>query len=259
VVNDVLDLAKIEAGRLELERRDFDLHDVVETSCDMVAATALSKGVQLQSFVHEDVPRAVRGDRVRVGQILANLLGNAVKFTAEGEVVVEVSLAAGTETATRVRFEVRDTGIGIDPARIERLFEPFVQAEAGTTREFGGTGLGLAISLELTQRMEGAMGAESQLGLGSNFHFEIPFAPAQAPLRTPVPASELRGLRVLVVDDNPTNRRVFEAYVASWTMRPEVARDAAEALHQLHQAARGRVAWAWRVASLPRPRCATRA
>jgi two-component system sensor histidine kinase/response regulator len=237
VVNDVLDVAKIEAGRLELERRDFDLHDLVETSCDMVAATALSKGVELQSFVREDVPRAVCGDRMRVGQILANLLSNAVKFTAQGEVVVEVSLAAPPGEVIRVRFEVRDTGIGIDPAGIDKLFEPFVQADAGTTREFGGTGLGLAISRELTQLMGGTMEAESERAQGSTFRFEIPFAPARAPLRLPVPTAELRGLHVLVVDDNQTNRQVFEAYVASWSMRAETARDAPDAITRLQRAA----------------------
>jgi two-component system, sensor histidine kinase and response regulator len=237
VVSDVLDIAKIEAGRLEIERRDFDLHDMVEANCDMVAASALSKGVELQSFVHEGVPRAVRGDRVRVGQILANLLSNAVKFTAEGEVVVEVSVAQQIDEVIDVRFEVRDTGIGIAPERIDHLFEPFIQAEAGTTREYGGTGLGLAISLELTHLMRGTIAARSELGKGSTFRFEIPFAPARAELRAPVPAAELRGLRVLVVDDNPTNRRVFEAYVASWGMRPEVARDAPDALARLERAA----------------------
>jgi len=238
VVNDVLDIAKIEAGRLEIERRDFDLHDIVEASCDMVAASALSKGIELQSFVHDDVPRAVCGDRMRVGQILANLLSNAVKFTPEGEVILEVSLVSQADQVIRVRFEVRDTGIGIAPDRIDDLFAPFTQAEAGTTREFGGTGLGLAISLELTQLMGGAIDAQSELGGGSTFRFEIPFAPARAQLRAPVPAAELRGLHILVVDDNPTNRHVFEAYVASWGMRPAVARDAVQALDQLERAAK---------------------
>ncbi|HEY3726291.1 MAG TPA: response regulator [Solirubrobacteraceae bacterium] len=238
VVNDVLDIAKIEAGRLELERRDFDLPDLVEAGCDMVAATALSKGVELQSFVHDEVPRAVRGDRMRVGQVIANLLSNAVKFTAEGEVMIEVSLAEQSDQAVRVRFEVRDTGIGIAPERIEQLFEPFIQAEAGTTREFGGTGLGLAISLELTRLMGGIIGADSEPGRGSTFRFEIPFAPAQSRAQPRVPAAALRGLHVLVVDDNQTNRRVFEAYVASWGMRPETAREAVEALSLLERAAR---------------------
>jgi two-component system sensor histidine kinase/response regulator len=237
VVNDVLDIAKIEAGRLAIERRDFNLHDLVEASCDMVSASALSKGVELQSFVHDDVPWAVRGDRMRVGQILANLLSNAVKFTAKGEVIVEVSVIEQTDATIRVSFEVRDTGIGIAPERIEHLFEPFIQAEEGTTREFGGTGLGLAISRELTGLMGGTMEAESEPAKGSTFRFEVPFASAQARLPAPVPAAELHGLHVLVVDDNETNRRVFEAYVASWGMRPEVAAEALSALVLLHRAA----------------------
>jgi CheY-like chemotaxis protein len=237
VINDILDIAKIEAGRLEIERRDFDLHDMVEASCDMVAATALSRELEMQSFVHDDVPRVVRGDRMRVSQILANLVTNAVKFTAAGEVVVEVSVANRTEEAVTVSFAVRDTGIGIAPDRIARLFDPFAQAEAGTTRQFGGTGLGLTISLELTQLMRGTMVAESELGKGSTFRFQIPFAPATAEVRARVPASELRGLRVLVVDDNATNRRIFEAYVASWGMRPDVAGDARVALAHLERAA----------------------
>jgi signal transduction histidine kinase/CheY-like chemotaxis protein/HPt (histidine-containing phosphotransfer) domain-containing protein len=237
VINDILDVAKIEAGRLEIERRDFDLHELVEASCDMVAANAASKGLELQSFVHEDVPRAVRGDRMRVGQVLANLLSNAVKFTAEGEVVIEVSAANGTEQRVAVCFEIRDTGIGIAPDRIAALFDPFSQAEAGTTRQFGGSGLGLTISRELTQLMNGTIAAESDLGKGSAFRFEIPFATAEAEVRSRVPATELGGLRVLVVDDNATNRRIFEAYVASWGMRPDVARDPDAAFAALHHAA----------------------
>jgi signal transduction histidine kinase/DNA-binding response OmpR family regulator len=238
VVNDILDLAKIEAGRLEVLRRDFDLYDMVESTCDMVAASALSKGLELQSFVHDDVPRAVRGDRMRVSQVLSNLLSNAVKFTAEGEVVVEVSTAEEADDRVGVRFEVRDTGMGIPPDRIRGLFEPFTQADAGTTREFGGTGLGLTISRELTQLMGGTIEAKSKVADGSTFSFTIPFEPAHAQLPTPVPAAGLRGLRVLVVDDNATNRRVFEAYLASWEMRPDVARDAQEATAKLHAAVR---------------------
>jgi two-component system, sensor histidine kinase and response regulator len=237
VINDILDVAKIEAGRLEIERRDFDLHELVEASCDMVAATAVAKGLELQSFVHEDVPRAVRGDRMRVGQVLANLVSNAVKFTAEGEVVVEVSLARRAGEGPVVRFEVRDTGIGIAPDRISRLFDAFTQADVGTTRQFGGTGLGLTISLELTRLMGGRIEADSELGRGSRFSFEIPFAAAEAEVRARVPTSELRGLHVLVVDDNATNRRIFEAYASAWGMRPEVARDASDGFAALQAAA----------------------
>jgi two-component system, sensor histidine kinase and response regulator len=237
VINDILDVAKIEAGRLEIERRDFDLHEMVDASCEMVAASAAAKGLELQSFVHDDVPRTVRGDRMRVAQILANLLSNAVKFTPDGDVVVEVSMTTRTDETVRVCFEVRDTGIGVAPDRIAALFDPFAQADAGTTRQFGGTGLGLTISRELTQLMAGTITADSEPGTGSSFRVEIPFAPAEAEVRARIPANELGGLRVLIVDDNATNRRIFEAYVASWGMRPDVAHDAETALAQLQQAA----------------------
>jgi signal transduction histidine kinase/DNA-binding response OmpR family regulator/HPt (histidine-containing phosphotransfer) domain-containing protein len=237
VVNDVLDIAKIEAGRLELEDRDFDLYDLVESACEMVAAIAVAKGIEVQSFVPDDVPRVVRGDRMRVGQILANLLSNAVKFTARGEVVLEVGLAAPSEGRVPVTFAVRDTGIGIAPERLDELFEPFTQAEAGTTRRYGGTGLGLTITKELTQMMDGAIHVESRLRYGSTFLVTIPFGPSRRKLRPAAPSRELRGLHVLIVDDNPTNRRIFEAYTASWGMRPVLADGGGAALSELAAAA----------------------
>jgi two-component system, sensor histidine kinase and response regulator len=236
VVNDVLDIAKIEAGRLEIEDRDFDLHEIVESSCDMVAASAVSKGIELQSFVGPDVPRTVRGDGLRVSQVLVNLLSNAVKFTHAGEVVAEVVVTASDERAITVSFEVRDTGIGIAPERLEGLFDPFTQAEAGTTREFGGTGLGLAISRELTRLMRGTIKADSELGSGSTFRFEIPFPPAHDELPVPVAPEELLDLRVLIVDDNAANRRIFEAYVNSWGMSPTTAPSGSEAYAALERA-----------------------
>jgi signal transduction histidine kinase/CheY-like chemotaxis protein len=236
VINDILDIARIEAGRLQIEQREFDPHETVETSCDTVAATAAAKGLELQSFVHDDVPHAVRGDRLRVSQVLVNLLANAVKFTEAGEVTLEVSVAGRTDLAMRVRFEVRDTGIGIAPDRISRMFEAFSQDDVGTTRMFGGTGLGLAISRELTRLMGGSIGANSEPGKGSTFWFELPFAAYQGPVRPPLPVAELEGRHVLVVDDNATNRRIFEAYVSSWGMRAAVAEDAAEALVELQRA-----------------------
>jgi signal transduction histidine kinase/DNA-binding response OmpR family regulator len=236
VINDVLDIARIEAGRLQIEQRDFDPHEAVETSCDTVAATAASKRLELQSFVHDDVPHAVRGDRMRVSQILVNLLANAVKFTDEGEVIVEVSVAKRAGAETTLRFEVRDTGIGIARERIAGMFEAFSQEDARTTRMFGGTGLGLAIARELTRLMGGSIGAESEPGKGSMFWFELPLVAAEGDLEPPVPEDELQGRHVLVVDDNATNRRVFEAYVSSWGMRPAVAADAPEALNQLKRA-----------------------
>jgi signal transduction histidine kinase/DNA-binding response OmpR family regulator len=236
VINDILDVARIEAGRLQVERREFDPHETVETSCDTVAATAASKSLELQSFVHDDVPHVVLGDRMRVSQVLVNLLANAVKFTAVGEVTVEVTVARRTDAAIRLRFEVRDTGIGIPPEQIGRMFEAFSQEDVGTTRMFGGTGLGLAISRELTRLMGGSIGAESEPGKGSTFWFELPFAVSDGQVQPPVPMAELEGRHVLVVDDNATNRRVFEAYVSSWGMRAVVAADAGEALSELQHA-----------------------
>jgi len=237
VVNDVLDIAKIEAGRLELEHRDFDLHDLVEDCCDMVAATAALKGLELQSFVHDDVPHAVNGDRVRVGQILTNLLSNAVKFTTEGEVVVEVCAADRVNSQAKLQFDVLDTGIGLDAENRERLFEPFTQADTGTTRTYGGTGLGLAIAQELTRMMGGTISVDSELGKGSRFRVLVPFPVSTIELPAPLEKEELTGLHVLVVDDNTTNRRIFEAYVTSWGMRPVPAANARSAMSKLKWAA----------------------
>ncbi len=238
VVGDVLDIAKIEAGRMELEPLDFDLHEAVESVCDLMAAAARAKRLELQSFVHEDVPRAVRGDRTRVCQVLQNLVSNAVKFTPAGEVAVELTRVPTSDASITVRFEVRDTGIGIEPQRMGQLFEPFTQAELGTTRKFGGTGLGLSISRELTQLMHGTISGETSLGRGSTFIFEIPFEAPQVELPVPLPAGELDGVRVLVVDDNATNRRVFQSYVGAWGMRALATAGAHDALAALQDAAR---------------------
>ena len=236
VVNDILDIARIEAGRLQIERREFELLDTVEASCDMVAAPAAAKGLELQSFIHDDVPQVVWGDRMRVSQILVNLLGNAVKFTQKGEVVVEVSVAHRSDSVVEVRFEVRDTGIGIAPDRIGRMFDTFSQADVETTRTFGGTGLGLAISRELARLMGGSIGAKSEPGVGSTFWFSLPFAPARGALEPPLPATDLQGMRALIVDDNATNQRIFRAYLDSWGMRATVVADAAAALTELKEA-----------------------
>jgi signal transduction histidine kinase/CheY-like chemotaxis protein/HPt (histidine-containing phosphotransfer) domain-containing protein len=238
VINDILDISKIEAGHLELEERDFDLREVVETTSDVVAATAHGKGLELSVFIDDDVPRAVRGDRGRLAQVLTNLLSNAVKFTPEGEVAVEVTRdGIDADDVAGVRFVVRDTGIGIAEKDLERLFESFQQADASTTRRFGGTGLGLAISRHLTQIMGGDLTVASELGQGSTFTFTVPFPPAVGELtRLPV-QMELRGLKVLAVDDTATNRRVLEAYLGSWGMRVTSCPDGAEALDALNRAA----------------------
>jgi signal transduction histidine kinase/CheY-like chemotaxis protein/HPt (histidine-containing phosphotransfer) domain-containing protein len=237
VINDILDISKIEAGHLELEERDFDLREVVETTSDVVAATAHAKGLELSVYLADDVPRAVRGDRGRVAQILTNLLSNAVKFTPAGEVSIDVRARSSHGDVVLVELVVADTGIGIADKDLERLFESFQQADASTTRRFGGTGLGLAISRELTQLMGGELTISSEVGRGSTFTFAIPFPPAIAEPAL-VPAQiELRGLKILVVDDTATNRRVLEAYLGSWGMRVTSCPDGTEALAALHRAA----------------------
>jgi signal transduction histidine kinase/CheY-like chemotaxis protein len=237
VVTDILDVSKIEAGRLEIEHRDFDLHELIGASRDMLVQEAEHKGLTLSVELGDEVPKAVRGDRLRVGQVLANLLSNAVKFTAHGQVSLGVSVAERTNVATVVRFAVSDSGIGIAPDRLATLFDPFTQADVSTTRRFGGTGLGLTITRDLTRLMGGAISAGSELGKGSRFEVAIPFAPAVGELLAATPAVELRGLRILIVDDNVANRRILEAYVASWGMRSTSARDAGQALSQLLSAA----------------------
>jgi signal transduction histidine kinase/DNA-binding response OmpR family regulator len=237
VINDILDISKIEAGHLELEERDFDLREVVETTSDVVAATAHGKGLELSVYLADDVPRAVRGDRGRVAQVLTNLLSNAVKFTPEGEVSVEVCCRSVDGDVVTVEFIVTDTGIGIAEKDLARLFESFQQADASTTRRFGGTGLGLAISRQLTQLMGGDLEVKSTVGEGSRFTFTIPFGPALAEPATVSPQIELRGLKVLAVDDTATNRRVLEAYLGSWGMRVTSCADGQDALDALHRAA----------------------
>lgn len=239
VINDILDISKIEAGHLELEERDFDLREVVETTSDVVAATAHGKGLELSVLIADGVPRAVRGDRGRVAQVLTNLLSNAVKFTPEGEVAVEVGCVSepAPDGRHRVRLSVRDTGIGIADKDLDRLFESFQQADASTTRRFGGTGLGLAISRQLAQLMGGELTVESAVGRGSEFALTIPFAPAEAEPAAVRPPVELRGLKVLSVDDTATNLRVLEAYLGSWGMRVTSCPDGPDALEALHRAA----------------------
>ncbi|WP_420455562.1 response regulator [Rubrivirga sp.] len=206
IINDILDFSKIEAGKVDFESQPFEVHSVVEEALDLVAPRAAEAGLDLAYLVAEDVPRAVRGDVTRVRQVLLNLLSNAVKFTHEGEVVVRATAAPGG-----VRFAVRDTGIGITAEQQATLFQPFVQADASTTRRYGGTGLGLAISKRLAELMGGALSVESTPAPapdhGSTFAFTIATEAVEVPA-PPVEAA-LAGRRVLVVDDNPTNRRMI--------------------------------------------------
>jgi signal transduction histidine kinase/DNA-binding response OmpR family regulator len=234
VINDILDFSKIEAGRIELERVEFPLRDCVEEAAELVASAASVKGIELVVDVATDVPARVYGDVGRLRQVLLNLLGNAIKFTSRGEVVARVRRVELADGCTAVRFEVRDSGIGIPADRMNRLFRSFSQVDASTTRRFGGTGLGLAISKELVQLMGGRMDVESTPGVGSCFAFTLPF---EVVTRDVEPPSDLAGLRALVVDDNETNRRVVDTQLRSWGATVEVFSNGPEALEALRRAA----------------------
>ena len=236
VINDVLDFSRIESGRLELEAEPLSVRGVVEEALEIVGPRARETGIELICEVEPDVPELILGDAVRIRQVLTNLAGNAVKFTEEGEVVVTVSLLQPTSENSRaeIEFRVSDTGIGIPEDRLPLLFVPFSQADASTTRRFGGTGLGLAISKRLTELMGGTISAKSTAGVGSTFSFTIKAAVAQDRRRVPrLSAANITGQRVLVVDDNATNRRVLCAQLSSWGMKPQAARNAEEAMSLL--------------------------
>ena len=230
VINDILDFSKIEAGKLELEEVDFDLRGVVENATLPLAQRAAARGVELACFIPTDVPTALRGDPVRLAQVLTNLLGNAVKFTQAGEVVVEVHATSAEDALVDLRFEVRDTGVGIDPAALKELFQPFTQADSSTSRRFGGTGLGLTISRRLVELMGGEIGVESVRGEGSTFWFTCAFAPGKP---QPLPRGDLSGRRMLSVDDSATNRQIMEHYLAGWGVRASTAASGPEALRLL--------------------------
>ncbi len=238
LINDILDLSKIEAGKLDMEVIDFDLRRVIEDVADLLAREAHQKGVELVVALDDDVPPAVRGDAGRVRQILTNLVGNAVKFTPTGQIVVGARLIESGDNGCLVRIEVADTGIGIDPGRCAEIFQPFSQADSSTTRRFGGTGLGLAITRQLVELMDGQSGVTSHPGMGSTFWFTARLAAAASPLPGPTIPGELHGTKVLVVDDNATNRAVLEALLRAWGMLVESTSTAPAALASLQEAAR---------------------
>jgi signal transduction histidine kinase/DNA-binding response OmpR family regulator/HPt (histidine-containing phosphotransfer) domain-containing protein len=238
LINDILDFSKIEAGRLELESIDFDLRQTVEDVCELLAERAQAKGLELACVLHDTVPASVRGDPGRLRQILINLLGNAIKFTERGEVVVRVLPAGQDERAVVLRFEVQDTGIGIPPDARPRIFQAFTQADESMTRRYGGTGLGLAIARQLVEMMEGTIEVESEAGRGSTFWFTARLGRAAADVRRERSRrSDVQGVRVLIVDDNDTNRELLHHQVTSWGMTDGVARDAPRALEMLRAAA----------------------
>ena len=230
LINDILDYSKIAAGRIDLEVKEFDLRQPVEDALDLLAGRAAEKKIELACLIGAGVPARIASDVTRLRQIIVNLLSNAVKFTATGEVLLTVeSEAAGDRL--RLKFAVKDTGIGISPEGMARLFKSFSQVDASTTRRFGGTGLGLAISRRLAELMGGTVWAESRPGEGSVFSFSILVDAVQA---ATAPANlELKGRHLLIVDDNPTNRRVVASHATAWGMIVEEAASAAAALAQL--------------------------
>jgi len=234
VINDILDFSKIEAGKMELEHQPFDLRECLEGALDLVAPRAADKGLDLAYELGEQVPAAVFGDVTRLRQILANLLSNAVKFTDQGEVLVSVDSSEGTSPLHELHFAVRDTGIGIPPDRMDRLFQSFSQIDASMTRRYGGTGLGLAISQRLADLMGGRIWAESEgvPGRGSTFHFTIRTEAAPRPSRPFLRGiqSNLSGRAVLIVDNNATNRQILTQQVKTWGMHPRATGSPLEAL-----------------------------
>jgi signal transduction histidine kinase/DNA-binding response OmpR family regulator len=238
ILNDILDFSKIEAGSLSLETINFELRREVEEVAALLAGHAHEKGLELASFVEPGTPTAVGGDPFRLRQVLTNILGNAIKFTEEGEVTLRAELVEDAPDTATVCFEVSDTGIGMTEEHRSRLFKPFTQADASTTRRYGGTGLGLAISKQLVLMMGGEIGVRSEPGVGSTFWFTTRLEKRPEDGRaTPVPRAGLGDLRVLIVDDHETNRRILHKQISSWGMRDGMAENGAEALDLLRAAA----------------------
>ena len=235
VINDLLDLSKIEAGKFDLDPVEFDLRETIDDTLQTLALRAHTKGLELVADVRPGLPTGLVGDPVRVRQVLVNLIGNAIKFTHAGQVVVRVTEEERADDAAVLHFAVSDTGIGVPTDKLRAIFEPFVQADGSTTRKYGGTGLGLTISTHLVELMGGTIWAESREGLGSTFHFTARFGRTD---RTPTgtePDLALTGQRVVVADSNPTTRRVVGELLASLSFRPVLVDGAAAALAELER------------------------
>ncbi len=238
VINDILDFSKIEAGKLDLEETVFSLRERVGDVMKSLALRAHDKGLELACRIHPDTPDALLGDPARLGQIIVNLVGNAVKFTDQGEIVLDAECESQTDSEAVLHFSVSDTGIGIPEDKLASIFEAFTQADASTTRKHGGTGLGLAISSRLVGLMDGRIWAESKVGEGSVFHFTARFKLAidRPPDLPRIQPGALRGTRVLIVDDNSTNRLILEEMTRNWGMQPVAVGSAREAINVLRHA-----------------------
>ncbi len=235
VINDILDFSKIEAGKIDMEEVDFNLRDCLEATLKTLALRGDDKGLELLCEITPAVPDVVQGDSTRLRQILTNLIGNTIKFTEEGEVAVKVQLDSEDGEYRLLHFTVSDSGVGISPEKQALVFDPFTQADTSTTRRYGGTGLGLTISSRLVGMMGGKIWLESQLGVGSRFHFTARFKYSDKNVQIGVaaPADALRGIRVLVVDDNPTNRRILEGMLVRWEIKVRSVEGGEAALAEL--------------------------
>lgn len=236
IINDILDFSKIEAGKLSLEIIDFDLTTIIEETVDLLTPKAQQKKFEFLYLVDHNVPSALRGDPGRIRQILLNLLSNAIKFTEQGEVFLRVSLDSRSDDGAKLRFSIHDTGTGISAEAQGRLFRSFSQADGSTTRKYGGTGLGLAISKRLTEMMGGSIGVESEPGKGSTFWFVIPFELGRTAVERQTASLNIRGMRVLVVDDNAANRTILQYQLNSWGIRQRCVENGAKALLALRSA-----------------------
>jgi two-component system, sensor histidine kinase and response regulator len=242
IINDILDFSKVEAGRISLDLIDFNLRDSLGETMKSLAPAAHQKGLEMMLDVQPEVPEYVRGDPTRLRQIVVNLIGNALKFTEHGEVILRVDTESEENGCAVLHFAVRDTGIGIPPEKRQVIFEAFSQADSSMARRFGGTGLGLTITTALVKMMGGRIWVESELGRSSTFHFTARLGKAE-PLANVLPSREpveLRSVPVLVVDDNATNRRLLQKWLEGWGMKPELAASAGIAIESMRQArARG--------------------
>jgi signal transduction histidine kinase/CheY-like chemotaxis protein len=235
IINDILDFSKIEAGKMSFERADFQLEDVMEHLADLSVIKAQDKGLELLFDVGTDVPTALVGDPLRLGQVVINLVNNAIKFTERGEITVGVHKVADEDGGVRLRFDIRDTGIGLTAEQRGKLFSAFSQADASTTRKYGGTGLGLTISKRLVEMMEGEIGVDSEAGKGSNFHFTAKFGVQREQRRMMVSDEDVKGLRILVVDDNGSAREILQGMLASLRFDATAVSSGAQAIGELEQ------------------------
>ncbi|MDX1927437.1 MAG: response regulator [Pirellulaceae bacterium] len=240
LLNDVLDISKIEAGRMEIEEIDFNLAEVVRETLKALAVRAHERGLELAVHMPMSIPHGLRGDPTRIRQVLFNLVGNAIKFTEQGEVIVDIEQQWQTDDEVGLQFSVTDTGIGIPKDRLKKIFESFTQVDASMARRFGGTGLGLTITAELVRLMDGKLWVKSQLGKGSTFFFTLTLklGDNSTPPVTKLEQIELDGLKALIVDDNATNRQILDEMMSHWGMKTTLSNGASTALRELETAAR---------------------